>query len=231
MSKVIAVIHHRDEETSLRNADTAAWAGCAGVCFIDMGGHPTSVDSPARRTKSRYGDALLVGTNRFTVDPPVAIRMDAELGLDFTWCDNPGTSSSGNKPYPFGGTYADRINAELEKHPTHKFFGSVAFKTQEIDPDPGLAALQAAWNDWIPTTSGIATGIAPEIEKLKTMHDRLNGACDLAVASGVTPENVGEISRYVEWIFVATGASSSFHELDSEKLRTIRFIAENYVLD
>lgn len=43
----------------------------------------------------------------------------------------------------------------------------------------------------------------------------------LAVASGVTPENVQDYLPYVDDFLVATGISKNFHTLDPEKAREL----------
>jgi len=69
-------------------------------------------------------------------------------------------------------------------------------------------------------TSGSATGSAPEPAKLQNMKLAL-GSSPLAVASGVTCENVSSLIPYVDAILVATGVSKSFHEFDHSKLKQL----------
>jgi uncharacterized protein len=47
------------------------------------------------------------------------------------------------------------------------------------------------------------------------------GGFPLAIASGITPENVEAYLPYVDAFLVATGISSSFTELDSERVRML----------
>lgn len=212
--RIMAVIHHRDDPTTLANAALAAAAGCAGVLLIHMQGHDDLIDGPAVAIKRAYPE-LLVGTNRLTAHPCAAIRRDVELGLDATWCDNPGVYSHGVEPLAHE---ISTLLAEVrESRPDHLYFGSVAFKTQLLDPDPPRAAVLAAELGWIATTSGVATGSAPDPDKLRSMKATL-GHDPLAVASGVDPDNVAVLGPHLDWILVATGVSRDFYSFDPVKL-------------
>jgi len=210
MTRVLAVVHHVDPALSLAQVGTAARAGCDGVVLIQMDGRDAEVDEPAVVAKRRY-PGLLVGANRLSCEPWEAIARDAELGLDLTWADEPGVTSAGP------GSKVVRIRAALDAaraaNPGFLFFGSVAFKTQRPDPDPAGAAAVAAREPWVVTTSGKATGSAPEEAKLAAMAGTI-GAGRLAVASGITPANAPRLAPHVGWVLVSTGISRSFTEFD-----------------
>jgi uncharacterized protein len=72
------------------------------------------------------------------------------------------------------------------------------------------------------TTSGPGTGRAPELEKIKIMGEAAK-QCGrgLAIASGVTPENVAQFMPYATHILVATGVSQSFQELDFGRMKLL----------
>lgn len=109
----------------------------------------------------------------------------------------------------------------MRKFPAISVFGSVAFKYQPDEPNPAEAARQALAVGMIPTTSGAATGLAPEIAKIKGMSAAASGR--LAVASGMTPDNVAEYAPHLSHILVATGVARDEHTLDPLLLR--RFVA------
>ncbi len=199
----------------------AVAAGFDGVSLIHMEGLDELIDRPAVRIKTEFPE-LKVIANRLTTPPELVVPRDVALGLDGTWVDNPGLSSQGETSVTE--IYKETFSRALRADNSYLFFGSVAFKTQHPEPTNDHAAI-AAWKaeglGWIPTTSGPATGIAPDLQKLRTMRHRIpNG--DLAVASGVTPENAADISLFVDWIFVSTGISKDFHTFDIEKMRKVR---------
>lgn len=100
------------------------------------------------------------------------------------------------------------------------YFGGVAFKyINDIKTNFKEAARRAVDFMDVITTTGEATGSAPVIEKIKQMKE---GAGDhpLAIASGMTAENVQEFMPYVKCFLVATGISRDFHNLDPSKTRS-----------
>ncbi|MNU37276.1 hypothetical protein D3C71_259290 [compost metagenome] len=220
-TKLIAVIHHHNDELSLDNARMADAAGFDGVSLIHMQGLDELIDRPAVRIKRAFPD-LKVIANRLTTPPELIVPRDTALGLDGSWVDNPGVSSEGCTPVTE--VFNEAFSRARRSYHNYLFFGSVAFKTQHPEPSDdhaALAASKAAGFGWVPTTSGPATGIAPDLQKLRTMRHRVPNV-DLAVASGVTPENAADISLFVDWIFVSTGISKDFHTFDPDKMRKVR---------
>jgi predicted TIM-barrel enzyme len=100
------------------------------------------------------------------------------------------------------------------------FFGGVAFKYQRRVEDLETAVRTATGFMDVVTTSGSGTGIAANREKIEAMKRALGGF-PLAIASGVTPENVGDYLDVADCFLVATGVSRSFTELDPKKLHSL----------
>lgn len=218
MTKLIAVIHYLDDETAMRNAEIAKTANFDGVCLIHMEGRDALIETAAVSIKKRYPDFTVI-TNRLAMSQVEMIERDLALGLDGSWADNPGVSSSGITPLAF--EIEEALLKARETNRDFLFFGSVAFKTQPFDPDPASAAIKAKSLGWIATTSGPATGIAPNEQKLETMKTAI-ASFDLAVASGITPENAGTLCEHVDWVLVSTGISASFHDFDVDKAIALR---------
>ncbi len=63
------------------------------------------------------------------------------------------------------------------------------------------------------TTSGPGTGHAVHVDKIRAMKEAL-GQFPLAIASGITAENVQDYLPWSDCYLVATGISKSFVELD-----------------
>ena len=70
------------------------------------------------------------------------------------------------------------------------------------------------------TTSGPGTGWSASVEKIGAMKEAL-GDFPLAIASGVTPENVTDYLGIADCFLVATGISKSFEELDASLLEAL----------
>lgn len=223
-SKVIPVIHYESDEQVLRNAEIAYDAGCAGVFLINMDinvAHDVNdrkdVLAPVAKTiKSKWTD-FLVGINYLDYSAEEAMTVNIENGLDMTWTDEQLTHSNASPWHD-----AMRVSTALKEHPGHKLFSGVAFKHQRSEPEPEVAATKAVGFGFIPTTSGAATGVAAQIGKIEHIRNALGADADLAIASGVTPDNVERYAPLLSYILVATGVSESFYEFDYEKLYQLR---------
>jgi predicted TIM-barrel enzyme len=100
------------------------------------------------------------------------------------------------------------------------YFGGVAFKYQRHVEAVGHAARIASRYMDVVTTSGPGTGRAAEVEKIFTMKEAL-GDFTLAIASGITPENVTAYLPYADCFLVATGISHDFNNLDPARTKTL----------
>jgi len=103
---------------------------------------------------------------------------------------------------------------------TGLYFGGTSFKYQREVTDVKTAAAIAAQYMDVVTTSGPGTGKSADIEKVKLMKE---GCQDhpLAIASGVTPENVDGFLPYIEFCLVATGISVNFENLSFPKAKAL----------
>ena len=215
--KVWPVIHvNHDPQVALENAHTAFAQKCEGVFLIQMQGRDDMLEPIYHHIRDLF-PGLKVGFNFLSLSssPFQALEKSLQLKADATWCDNPGVRSDG---ISLG---AVRTSQLLKEHPEHLFFGSVAFKYQPTDHDPKKAAQAALDFGMIPTTSGVATGQAPSVEKLKQIQDE--DRQPLALASGVTPDNVRTFAPYLSHILVSTGITSDFESesFDADLLKDL----------
>lgn len=214
-AQIWPVIHLSTMDQALENADIAARCDATGVFVIHMDGRDDEVDPAAFAIKQRFPQ-LKVGVNYLSLPAPVAAVRSIALGMDATWADQPGIRSDKME------AAVDRaLVPALRQNPAHQFFASVAFKYQPVEPDPGVAAKKALGRGLIPTTSGDATGIAPEVAKLYGIRRVIGRESPLAIASGVSTDNAYELSRFASHILVSTGISKSFHEFDEHLLRRL----------
>lgn len=242
---VLPVIHHLDYQTSYAQAALALNFGADGVFFISHHGEDAQLFAPALDLKETFPDKL-VGVNLLKSSALTALKsvMYPQVGtrhmLDMVWADAPGVSSM-----EVSSTACD-IAQILVDHPVHAvpyppkgrvshFFASVAFKYQPAEPDPGTAAIKAWQLGMIPTTSGPATGQSPTVEKIVAMREALDEyalgqavmrrgrpgevlRAPLAIASGMTVENVKAFLPYATHFLVSTGISSDDYHFDAAKL-------------
>lgn len=208
--RIFPVIHALDFDQCLSNAKIAHEAGTAGVFLIQMDGQDELLDTIGQGIRQAL-PGLKIGVNYLSMAAFPALERGMGQGWDASWSDNPGVRSEGISDE------AKRISELLAHHPNHLYFGSVAFKYQRKDPDPGQAACRAQTLGMIPTTSGEATGYAPTHDKLALIRQTM-GSGALAVASGITAENLPQLGPYLTHILVATGIGQDFYHICPEKL-------------
>lgn len=166
----------------------------------------------ALQAKRSLGDFAL-GINLLSKSPRFACEVARQFKLDMVWADRMGVDSRGLDP---SGLLLSEFSRE---NPHIKLFASVAFKYQPIEPEPALAAQNAVKAGFMPTTSGDATGVAPQLSKIAAMSVACRG--NLAVASGITPENARDFRKIVSCALVSTGISSDAYRINRTKLRAL----------
>jgi len=217
ITKLYPVIHYQDDATMLDNAAMAVEAGVAGVFLIQHGGLDHLLNDAFSLLRQKF-PMLRVGVNRLSTDPEVAVRQDMAIGANFSWLDSCGIHSG--VVHPTAWAPSNLVKAYQNNCPEYRLFGSVAFKYQPIDIRPDMSARMAVECGFIPTTSGSATGVAADIEKICDMC-AVVGRDQLALASGITAENAPVYVPYVQHLLVSTGISKSFHQFDAEKLKAL----------
>ena len=223
---VFPVIHVQNAQQTTRNIGVAVAEGAQGVFLIN---HDFGVEDflPIIREARRNFPALWMGVNFLAVTGKEAFPVLASLqgegcDIDAYWADDARIDESAG---PDKQTEAEETLA-IKKNSGWRgfYFGGTAFKKQrEISPaDYGAAASIAAQHMDVVTTSGVATGKQAEVSKVRTFRDAM-GDAPLALASGVTPGNIGDYAQHVDAVLVATGinVAGDFYNIDSLKLRQL----------
>lgn len=104
------------------------------------------------------------------------------------------------------------------------YTGGVCFKKQRSVQShffEQAARLATGFMDAI-CTSGDATGLSPNIDKILDMR-RGAGETALLVASGINPDNAAEFAPYVDGFMVATGINfqDDFYNIDASRLKQL----------
>ena len=211
---VLPVIHVTSDEQARRNAEIAKHAGADGVFLINHAVSSRDLLTIQEQVWEVYPD-WWIGVNCLDLSPSEVFgRVSGRIaGI---WADNAMIDESQEKQL--------EAEAVLEAKQTSGwkglYFGGVAFKYQRPVKDLAQAACRASRYTDVVTTSGPGTGRAADVEKIRAMKAALDDF-PLAIASGITPENVEEYLPYTDCLLVATGISDSFEELNPEKLRTL----------
>lgn len=210
--KVLPVIHYLDTETTISQVHLARKCGADGVFLIDHHGDDDNLLTVASLVKLTF-TGFPVGINLLSRSAAYTARRAKELGLDMVWADSMGVSGAGLT------SSGQQLRDMATLAPEITFFASVAFKYQPAEPDPAEAARQARSSGFVATTSGTRTGVPPSLDKIQLMSEACGG--NLAIASGMTPENIGHYAPYLSHVLVSTGVSVDDHRFDEIKLKSL----------
>lgn len=205
LPKFIAVVHVENVLQALEQTKTALDNGAGGVFLIHHSKPYRHLLAVFQVVREDFPEAW-IGLNFLDLSPrDAAYALPANA--DGLWLDN-----------------ADGLSAAfLPANRNWRVFPGAAFKYQRsLGTCENEAARVSA--HFLPvdvvTTSGPGTGQSANVQKVERMKSAL-GSRPLALASGVTPENVTDFSPFVDCFLVATGISKSFHEFDPDKVRQL----------
>lgn len=208
MLKIYPVIHYFDCETTLREAEIAKKYGADGVFLISHIGSDEKLIPLAVKIKNDFD--LKSGLNLLPFDCMHTANIVKANNIDMVWFDNCGVSSTGLNEE------GELIKEFAKNNKNIDIFASVAFKYQKEEINPVMAAINAYEAGFIPTTSGSGTGFAPEVEKIKSMFLPNK---TLAVASGMSCENILLFKDNLTHVLVSTGISMDSFHFDEEKIK------------
>lgn len=211
---VLPVIHANCETHSITNIEIAREAGTDGVFLINHSMPWQDLLEIYSAARERFGN-WWIGVNCLGLQSEKVFK-ELPSHVNGVWVDNAEIDERA-KSQP----RADHINAaRLKSKWQGLYFGGVAFKYQRSVEDLKAAATIAMNYMDVVTTSGPGTGEAASVQKIRTMKAAL-GEFPLAIASGITPENIGEYLGVADCFLVATGISKSFTELDPRRAREL----------
>ncbi len=175
--------------------------------------------------KSKVGDKYLVGLNpldlrttKEAIDELYASVDTHDLWPDILWTDTHPIIEKGSDVY-----IPESILFDIQGMNT-AYYGSISFKYQPEPHDLEAVALLGSRKFHTVVTSGPGTGQPADVEKIKKMSD-IVGVKQLALASGITVENMYQYFAYVNTFIVGTSLQKSATDpfvYDKEKVRNFR---------
>lgn len=211
----LPVIHVEHSAQALRNARVAFENGAHGIFLINH-----TIASP--RLLAIFGQMRAmfpkawIGLNCLDLEPAQMLTI-VPPDVSGVWVDSVDIRADLEDP-----TRSVRRYRAIQKDTTQRwhglFFGGVAFKYQPQFGDPVTDARLAAPFVDVITTSGSGTGSAPDVNKIRLMKEAVPDK-PLAIASGMTPENIRSFLPYADYFLVATGISDSHTELNPARVR------------
>ncbi len=195
---VLPVIHVETPSQTMRNAEIAFESGADGLFLISMEGmNHKKLAEMQKMVRDEY-IAWWVGVNYLDL-PTVNVFGALSPNVSGVWADDGAINEWVEKQYE-----AERIKRAREaSNWKGLYFGGVAFKYQrEVNNLEKAAQIATKYMDVI-TTSGKGTGSAPDIEKIKRMKSAV-GNFPLAIASGISPDNVHSFKETADCFIVST---------------------------
>ncbi len=209
---VLPVIHVESLGQAERNAAIAYEAGCDGIFLINHGLSVFKLLEIHYIVASNFRN-WWVGVNCLGLRPEDVFAKAANTKrVAGIWTDSMGIDEHAESQ-----TEAEAALVARESSGWNGlYFGGVAFKYQrEVADLERVARIAARYTDVV-TTSGPGTGEAASREKIVRLKGAL-GDTPLAIASGITPENVGDYLDVADCFLVATGISKSWSEIDFDR--------------
>lgn len=205
--KVLPVIHILNKDQVEEQVSLVVSSGADGFWLIN---HDTNNSDQitlefAEKYIAQYPE-LIIGVNLLSLEPDQAIDEVLKTQIKYLWLDYAGIHSV----MP-DASLLERQKYVIEQH-NLTIFGGTAFKYQAIEPDPVAAAKLSQRYGIICTTSGSRTGHAADYEKISSMSNAVSGK--LALASGLTLDNLPDYQPHLEYALVATGLSLDYYHFD-----------------
>lgn len=219
---LLPVIHPVEWDLALASVAIAHEAGAPGVFLINQGMGVDEVLQLVLAVRARH-PRLWVGVNLLGLAPAEALRVALRAcdgRLDGLWSDNAMVDEHA-ATQPQAQAFVD---ARRRLGWSGLYFGGVAFKYQRAvaDADLGRAATAALpYLDAI-CTSGPGTGAAADVAKVQAMRAAVGDGAVIALASGVTADNVADYLPYVNAFLVGTGIEHRLGELDPARVAALQ---------
>ena len=221
---VLPVIHVLDSLQAKRNLATVAECGAPGAFLINHDFDVAQFLPIIEDCRKAYPD-LWLGVNFLGISGETAFPILSELkkngtGVDAYWADDARIDER------VDGQAEAELIAGIRKTGLWDglYFGGTAFKKQrDVEPEKYRvsAGIAADYMDVV-TTSGVATGQPAVLQKILDFREGA-GDSPLAIASGISPENVSDYMEHADAFLVATGVNvpGDFYNLDPRRLRRL----------
>lgn len=205
-TEVYPVVHINDLRQATEQSAVALERGADGIYLIDHHSGDTNLLFNAFNAVSRLHPEAYVGINALCAPTSYDIFLMMQRALsrgklrrypDGAWVDDATPNARETSRLRL-------MDPELGKI---RYLGGVAFKyTPFATNDPMVAAREAVrlrYSVDVVTTSGPGTGVPPSPEKIAAMKESI-GKQPLAVASGVSIENLADYDGNIDQLLVAT---------------------------
>lgn len=199
---VLPVVHITDKEQAIKNAGIAKEAGSDGIFLISMQGRSHDYLRFIHGIVQEKFPGFWIGVNYLDLRyDPIEVFANLKPNISGAWLDDARIREMGEDQ-----SEASQIaQARKSSGWDGLYFGGVAFKYQERIPESELREIANVATKYmdVVTTSGDGTGFAPDVSKIELMKDGV-GEHPLAIASGISPDNVYKYLDIADAFLVAT---------------------------
>jgi uncharacterized protein len=185
---VLPVVHVQDAPHAIRNTGIAQESGADGVFLISMEGDSHYQLEFVQRLVKKEFPGFWIGVNYLDlINSPIYVFANLNPDISGVWLDDAMINPKTESQIDASGINSIRKASKWDG----LYFGGVAFKYRNKIDEKDLAGIAQAATHFmdVVTTSGDGTGQAPEVSKIQVMKEGV-GYHPLAIASGITPENV-----------------------------------------
>lgn len=218
---IIPAIHVESVYRTLLNCEISIKSGADGVFLINHSISPQDLLEIHSKAHSEFPN-LWIGVNCLGYDPETTFQMISN-DVDGIWVDNAMINEDTDNQ--FNAEHINKIREEKEYKGL--YFGGVSFKYQKkVDNLEKVSRIAKRYMD-IVTTSGKGTGQSADISKIQRMKDELKDF-PLAIASGITINNIDNYLDKADCFIVANGISLTWTELNAERIKLIVEKVKNY---
>lgn len=217
------LIQHREDQVLLRKMYRAArrdfpnfWTG---LNFLGKG--PASaarlaMSQPRRERREMLGVGEVPTPDGLWVDDPLAVEQ-------FTWEVK---SCRGPRPEEFLDIHAPEISVHAGYDgnllPAALYFAGAGFKYQgnkgvSLEEECRIVMRRSD----VVTTSGDRTGQPPTVQKIERIRGAIGPETPLAIASGVSAENVRQFLPFTQAFLVASSVTGPGEIADADKVRAL----------
>lgn len=235
----IVALHAQNREQVLYEAKKIIENGADGIMVVNNGGYVSSKEDYPNlfditvELKAKYSNSI-VGINPLELSNEEALdfscnfcaeslKYSIKKPFDLLWVDNGGVFEKEGEVF-----LPDQVKTLLSKTLGIKsfgleYFGGVAFKYQKQPENlEGVCKEAAKYFDTI-VTSGPATGQSADVKKIKDIRTFI-GNHKLALASGVTKENLSTYFDYIDTFIVGTSLlTHSLNQFVYDKQKIFNF--------
>lgn len=203
-TEIIPVIHVEDLEQTCASIDICRSLDINKVFLISHGTLDyNGLINLAREIKVQY-PKLWIGINLLDINANQAISLNLNF-IDALWID--------------GSISVDDYKLFRKFKGLH--FGGLAFKYQRQPDNLEEACKVATITTDVATTSGSGTGQAPTTVKINNIRTHL-GTHPMAIASGVSIDNIESYVGIVEYLLVASSITDNNEIINFEKLKVLK---------